>query len=244
MDAIRIGLSLRALRIRRRMTQAELAARAGVSRAAIARLERGGADGVTFRALARVTTALGASVNVRVLWQGEGLDRLLDTAHATITDTVLRLLRDEDWEVATEVTFNEYGERGAIDILAFHPASRSLLVIEIKSVVPDLGEMLATLDRKVRLAAKVARDRGWHPDTVSRMLVLPDDRTARRRVEQHASTFATALPNRTAASRRWLRKPTGTLAGLLFLSDVHHASTRHRVSARRPAVVHGGRTKN
>ena len=150
----------------------------GATRREGRRVARGGADRVTFRALAQVTTALGASVNVRVLWHGEGLDRLLDAAHATITDMVLRLLRDEGWEVATEVTFNEYGERGSIDILAFHPASRSLVVIEIKSVVPDLGEMLATLDRKVRFAAKVARNRGWHPDTVSRVLVFPDDRTA------------------------------------------------------------------
>jgi len=240
-DPIRLGLSLRALRIRRRMTQAQLGSATGLSRAAISRLERGHVERATLRTVTRVAAVLGATVTVRVLWQGEGLDRLLDAAHATITDTVLRLLRDEGWEVATEVTFNEYGERGSIDILAFHPASRSLLVIEIKSVVPDLGGMLGTLDRKVRLAQKIARHRGWHPTSVSRLLVLPDDRTARRRVEQHAATFATALPSRTAAVRRWLRTPVGTLAGLLFLSDVHHASTRHRVTGRCDGVVQRGR---
>jgi transcriptional regulator with XRE-family HTH domain len=243
MDAIRIGLSLRALRHRRRLTQQALARITDVSRATIARMERGGADRVTIATLVKISSALGASVSVRILWHGEGLDRLLDAAHADLTDAAVRLLRDAGWEIATEVTFNEYGERGSIDILAFHPASRSLVVIEIKSVVPDLGGMLATLDRKVRVAAKVARERGWHANTVSRILVLPEDRTARRRVEQHASTFATALPSRTVAVRRWLRKPVEGLAGLLFLSDVHHAGTRHRVRRARTSVVRGGGTK-
>jgi len=243
MDAMRIGLSLRALRVRRRLTQAQLAAKAGMSRAAIARLERGGADRVTFRVLAKVTTALGASVNVRVLWHGEALDRLLDAAHADLTDLVLRLLRDSGWDVATEVSFNVRGERGVIDILAFHPASGALLVIEVKSVVPDLQAMLATLDRKVRVAPVVAGERGWRAVAVSRLLVLPDDRTARRRVEQHASTFETALPSRTAAVRRWLRKPVGALAGVLFLSGVHQVSTRHRVPSSRTSTVRGGRAQ-
>ena len=60
----------------------------------------------------------------------------------------------------------------------------SLLVIEVKSVVPDLQAMLVTLDRKGRLAREIARDRGWQARTITRLLILPDDRTARRRVEE------------------------------------------------------------
>ncbi len=236
MDAIRIGLSLRALRIRRRLTQAELAAGAGLSRAAIARLERGHADRATLRTLVRVTGALGAALSVRILWHGEALDRLLDAAHADLADAILRLLTDTGWQVATEVSFNIRGERGSIDILAFHPLTASLLVIEIKSVVPDLQAMLATLDRKARVANILARERGWRARTVSRLIVLPDDRTARRRVERHAAIFAAALPARTVAVRRWLSNPEGDLAGVLFLSDVRQASTRHRVTRRSRSV--------
>jgi transcriptional regulator with XRE-family HTH domain len=243
MDAIRIGLSLRALRIRRRLTQSQLAAATGLSRAAIGRLERGHVERATLLSVTRVAAALDASVSVRILWHGEGLDRLLDSAHAHITDAVLRLLRSEGWEVATEVTFNDYGDRGSIDILAFHAMTGSLLVIEIKSVVPDLQAMLGTLDRKVRVGSKIARERGWQPETVSRLVVLPDDRTARRRVQEHASTFATALPSRTAAVRRWLRKPVGVLAGILFLTDAHQVSTRHRVRRATSSVVRAGQAK-
>lgn len=233
MDAVRFGLSVRALRRRRRLTQERLAAMVGVSRSTIARVERGHADAVTVRTLVRIATALGAAVSVRILWHGEGLDRLLDAAHADLTDAVLRLLRDSGWEVATEVSFNVRGERGTIDILAFHREMRSLLVIEIKSVVPDLQAMLGALDRKVRIAVEIARERGWRVDSLSRLLVFPDDRTARRRVDRHAAIFDAALPSRTAAVRTWLRSPTGTLAGILFLTNRHEAVTRHRVGAKR-----------
>jgi hypothetical protein len=205
-----------------------------LSRPTIARIERGGADAVTIRTLVRVAAALGARVNVRILWHGEALDRLLDAAHADITDAALRLLQESGWEVATEVSFNIRGERGTIDLLAYHAETGSLLVVEIKSVVPDLQAMLGTLDRKVRLASTVARDRGWRASTVSRLLVLPDDRTARRRVDRHAAIFRSALPARTSRVRRWLKGPVGVLAGIMFLSDVNQVSARHRVS-RRPA---------
>ena len=206
-----------------------------MSRGVIGRIERGRADRVPVYVLVKVSAALGASVSVRMLWHGEGLDRLLDADHATLTERMIGWLRDLGWDVATEISFNIRGERGSIDILAFHEPTGSLLIIEIKSVVPDLQAMLGTLDRKARLAIDVARERGWHVRTVSRLLVLPDDRTARRRVDQHGSTFGVALPARTVEVRRWLRAPSGTVAGLLFLSDAHHTSTRHRVGCPRSA---------
>jgi transcriptional regulator with XRE-family HTH domain len=104
MDAVRIGLSLRALRRRRHLTQSALGALIGLSRSSIARVERGHADRVTIATLMQIASALGASVNVRVLWHGEALDRLLDAAHADLTDMVLRMLRDTGWDVATEVS--------------------------------------------------------------------------------------------------------------------------------------------
>jgi transcriptional regulator with XRE-family HTH domain len=110
-DPIRVGLSLRALRIRRRLTQAQLAAMVHVSRATISRVERGQVDKVTLRTLARIAVALESRLEVRVLWHGEGLDRLLDAAHADLTDAVLRILVDDDWDVATEVSFNVRGDR-------------------------------------------------------------------------------------------------------------------------------------
>jgi transcriptional regulator with XRE-family HTH domain len=240
MDPVRFGLGMRALRRRRGWTQARVAAEAQVSRGVVGRIERGRADRVPIYVLVKVAAALGGSVSTRLLWHGEGLDRLLDAAHASTMEGTIDLLRSLDWDTATEVSFNIRGERGTIDILAFHAPTGSLLVIEVKSVVPDLQAMLGTLDRKVRLASEIARQRGWRVRTVSRLLVVPDDRTARRRIVQHRATFEVALPARTVAVRRWLRNPDGFLAGILFLPDVHHMGARHRVGSRRPA---GGATQ-
>ena len=235
MDVVRFGLGLRALRRKRGWTQDDLAAKTHVSRTAVWRIERGHADRVAVHVLVRVAAALGARIDVRLLWQGEGLDRLLDAGHADLVDRTLELLSDSHWLVATEVSFNVRGERGSIDILAFHPATGSLLVIEIKSVVPDMQAMLGGIDRKGRLAREVAQERGWEVTSVTRLLVLPDDRTARRRVDRHRAMFRTALPARTVEIRRWIGRPDGTMNGVLFMSDAHHPSARHRVSSRRLA---------
>lgn len=235
MDPSRLGADVRLLRRRRRWTQDRLGREAGVPRSVIGAIERGRADAVTSGRLGRVARALGGVLSVRILFRGEGLDRLRDERHARLVDAVVGRLRTTGWLVATEVSFNEFGERGSIDILAFHPATGALLVVEVKSVVPDLGGMLMTLDRKVRLARRIAREQlGWEATSVSRLLVLPEDRTARRRVTDHAATFEIALPARNVAVRRWLRDPGPAIAGLLFLPDDRPTDTRRRPTARPP----------
>jgi transcriptional regulator with XRE-family HTH domain len=235
MDVIRVGLGIRALRRRRMWSQRQLASNAGVSRSVIWRVERGQADKVAGHTLVRVAAALGARVEVRVLWQGEGLDRLLDARHASLVELVIELLTSSDREVAPEVSFNIRGERGSIDILAFHRRTGSLVVIEVKSVVPDIQAMLVGIDRKGRLARDIARERGWVVTSVTRLLVLPDDRTARRRVQVHSATINTMLPARTIAIRRWLRDPVGSMPGVLFVPDARYPGNRQRVPTKAAA---------
>ncbi len=177
----------------------------------------------------RVAGELGARLRVQLLAHGEDLDRLLDADHAEIVERVGALLRGHGWEVVPEATFNIWGERGSIDILAFHPPTGSLLIIEVKSAIPDVQATLAGIDRKARLATKVAGERGWRVRSVSRWLVVPDTTTTRRRIELHASTFASALPSRTVALRRWAAAPLGPVAGILFVPATTHSGHRHRI---------------
>jgi transcriptional regulator with XRE-family HTH domain len=232
MDPVRFGLAIRALRRRRSWTQEKLADEARMSSSAVSRVERGQGDRLSARTLANLATALGARISVRVLWQGEDLDRLLDGDHARLVEWVVRTLSDAGWMVVPEATFHIRGERGSFDVLAWHPATGHLLVVEVKSVVPDVQATLAGVDRKARLAPLVARERGWTPVAVSRMLVLPDDRTARRRLETFAATFDQAFPERTVALRRWIAQPNRAVSGVLFVSGATQAGSRHRV--RRP----------
>ncbi|HEU0236925.1 MAG TPA: helix-turn-helix domain-containing protein [Candidatus Limnocylindrales bacterium] len=231
MDGVRFGRQIRALRRRRRWRQDDLAEASGVSRGVVARIEQGFGDRVTVATLERVAQPLGARLTCRLDWHGEALDRLLDADHAAIVEQVVRILAADGWLYATEVSFSIFGERGSIDILAFHPVERIVLVIEVKSVMPAVQATFTTLDRKVRLPLDIARERGWVGRSVGRLLVVREDRTARRRVAEHEMTFRNALPDRSRAVRRWLARPTSVhpLAGLWFLTPDTQAVARQRV---------------
>ncbi len=241
MDISWVGRGVVALRQRRGWRQEDLAAAANVARSIVGRIERGLTRGVTVDALAAVAEAVGARLSIRLVWQGEDLDRLLDSAHASLVEAVVRLLVGLGWEVATEVTFSRFGERGSIDVLAYHPLLRVLIVIEVKSVVPDMQAMQSALDRKVRLAPVIARERGWEPVTVARMLVLADSSVNRRRVASHEAQLRTTMPARTREIVRWVTSPTATPAsGIWFLATVRgedgKRQRRSRIRVRRAPV--------
>jgi transcriptional regulator with XRE-family HTH domain len=229
---VALGRSFRALRIRRGLRQEDLARLAHVSRGMISKIERGEIAVVPLRVLRAVAGALGASLDLKLRWHGEGLDRLLDEAHARLVDATVVLLREAGWDVAVEVSFSIVGERGSVDVLAWHATTASLLVIEVKSVVPDSQAMLYGLDRKARLAPQMAEERGWECRNVGRLLVVGESRTARRRITALAATYDIALPDRNVEVRRWIRRPTGSLAGLLFLTIASPGSTKRASTAR------------
>lgn len=208
MDPIRFGRGIRALRQRRGWRQEDLAREARLSRGAVARIEQGRGDRVPYRVLATVAATLGARVFVRLEWQGELLDRLIDARHAMLVELVVRELSLHGWLVRTEATFNVYGERGSVDVIGLHSATGVCLVVEVKSALPELGAMLATLDRKVRLAKRIAEDAGWKPRSIARLLVVLDDRSTRRRLRAHAAILDAAFPIRGWDVRRWLRHPS------------------------------------
>ncbi len=240
MDAVRFGRGIRALRQRRAWRQLDLATAAGLSRGPIARIEQGRADRVTVATLDRVARALGAKVSVRLDAHGEELDRLLDAGHARLVERVVRELSGMGWSVATEVTFSIWGERGSIDVLAYRPTDEIVLVVEVKTVVPDIGSMLMTLDRKARLAAQVAAARGWRTRTTARLLVIAESTTTRRRLGLVEATLMAAFADRGRSVRRWLRRPLAgsSWSGLWILPNESQPILRRRKRVRRIAVTH------
>jgi hypothetical protein len=67
--------------------------------------------------------------------------------------------------------------------VAWHAPSATLHVVEVKTSLVSVEETLRRHDVKARLAARIVGDRfGWWPRNVARLLVLPDESTARRRV--------------------------------------------------------------
>jgi transcriptional regulator with XRE-family HTH domain len=215
----RIGRIIRALRRRRVWRQRDLAQAAGCSQNLISLIERGHVSRVSVRTLRTVAAVLDASLDLEIRWRGAALDRLLDEDHARLVAHVAQILRGLGWLVEIEVTYSEFGERGSFDLIAFHPSSRVLLAIEVKTELPSAEAVVRKLDEKGRLAARVAGERfSWRPGAVARLLVISDSPTQRARVARHELLFRASFPMRNVAIRRWLREPSGPMSGLWFFS--------------------------
>lgn len=238
----RVGRLLRMVRIQRGWRQQDLAALVGCSQRWISEIELGRLDAVTIGMMRKVGDILEVRVAVDAWWRrGDGL-RLLDEAHAGIVEHVLRHLVEAGWVVLPEWSFNHYGERGSIDIVAWHPGTRTLLLIEVKSRLDGVQELLHTFGRKVRLAPELlARERGWAAARVATMLVVSGSSAAREVVRRHATTFDAVWPERTLACRDFIGQPasgaTPFRGGIWFLATgagrgATTASQGHRVRRR------------
>jgi hypothetical protein len=206
----------------------------------IANVEMGRIGTMQVSTLRMVLAPFGLTYESYVRGLGADEDRVLDQRHATLMGASASWLATTGWEVLPEVSYSEFGERGSIDLLAWHPASASLLVIEVKTELASVEATLRKLDEKVRLAPTIARRLGWRPTSFSRLVILSDDRTQRRRVLTYASVLDRAYPTRTRQIRAWCRMPAGQIAGLMFQADPALGRQRRQTLRRRIRVVSAG----
>jgi transcriptional regulator with XRE-family HTH domain len=235
----RIGAAFKAVRQRRGWRQADVAHRARVSRGVVSLIERGHLDRVSVPAFRRVADALGVRAEISVTLPHGEIDRLLTAGHAVLHESLARhITRLPGWVHAPEVSFAVYGERGIIDILAFHPATGSLLVIELKTELVSLENLLGTMDIRMRHAAKVAGERGWRATTISSWVVLAESATNHRRVRSHQHALRAAFPADGRAMRRWLRRPSGSIRALSFWAHDSVTTANGVVAGRRRVRLH------
>lgn len=222
------------------MTQLELATAAGVSASSVSRVERGLLDTLSMRTIRSIAKVLEVRVELLPRSRAADFERVASGSHASLTEAVVAWLRGfAGWVVHPEIGFSNYGERGVIDLVCWHAASRALLIIELKTELVDINALLGVLNRYVRNAKSAVRPMGWQPLTVCRLLVVGDSEFNRKRVEAHTSLFRAALPHRVRSVRAWLREPTGELAGLMFFANRHPGTVTDRFATvrrvRRPA---------
>ncbi|HJP72007.1 MAG TPA: helix-turn-helix transcriptional regulator [Candidatus Limnocylindria bacterium] len=242
MQNAQLGRVARAIRHRLRWRQEDVAGKARVHRSVVSRLERGLVGNLDVDAVRAIFDALGAKLELRVLWHGPQLDRLLDEAHAALAAAWKSRLEHWAWLVRVEVSYSRYGERGRIDLLAFHPGLRILLVVEVKTDLVDAQGLLGPLDVKARLARSIAADLGWTaPALVVPVVLFRDDSTIHRRVRRLAPLFA-GFDRVGRPATSWLRSPSLADAphGLLLFSNLAYGSQtspaigRQRIRASKP----------
>lgn len=183
-------------------SQAELALRAGLSQPMISRLERGQTMDVTIGTAWRVLEAMGArpSLTVEPPYLGDRA-RQRDAAHARCTSHVGRRLERSGWLVAREVEVGGGRSRGWIDVLAFHPLTGLLLVIEVKTELHDLGQVERTLGWYEREAWASARRLGWRPRRVYSALLLLATEANEQRLRSNREAIHSGFPVRAAELR-------------------------------------------
>ena len=155
-------------------------------------------------------------VDLVARWRAGDLDRLLNAKHSQLHELVARWFEKElpAWILAPEVSYAIYGERGVVDIVAWHPGRRAIVVIELKTDIVDVNQLIGKVGEKARLIRQVVRDRGWDPLTVSTWVIVASGRTNRARLAAHRAVLRAAFPADGRALRSWLSDPVGQMAAL------------------------------
>lgn len=197
MRDLEAGRLLRMLRIRRGWRLRDVAQRCGLSTATVGRTELGSIGSV------RVLRAHAAALDVRAEWRlvGRGADlaRLLDEEHAAIVEALAAAFQRDGWRVEAEASYSEYGERGRVDLLAFHADGRILAVVEVKTELADLQDLFGGLSVKARLAPRLAGRLNWGAARVVSVLAVAATARNRSVVGLHPALFG-------PFERRWLRE--------------------------------------
>lgn len=204
---VHVGSQVRNLREETGLTQAVLAAGAGINRSHVARIEEGTAR-PSMEVLVAVAATLGADLGVR-LFPGPG-PRLRDRLQAPIVEALLRRLHAR-WMATPELPVPK--ARGFIDVaLALRGAALGL-ACEVHS---ELRSVEAVLRRLLEKAGALA-ELGTHGSSVSTLLVVRSTLATREIVRLHESTFAAAFPARIDEALAALCGPDAPWAGPALL---------------------------
>ena len=238
----KVGAKLRLARLRRSLRQADVALAAGISRNTVSKAELGQLGRLSVDVIDRLTDALGVWLELDVRSRDSDLDRGLNARHALLGERVMAwIVGRPGWSAVPEVSFAIGRESGVIDILAFHVPSGQLAIIELKTGIYDVDEILGTLDRKERLAGSVARRQGWVVRGTSVWLIVAESSTNRRRIAAHRTLVGSRLPAHGHAFRRWFRSPSGGVRGVAFWSNDLVGRVTGEIAARERVRRAGGR---
>lgn len=227
-----LGRLFRMTRFHRGWTQQELASRARISPSTISRVESGLGSRYRMAVIQQHGNALGLRVELGVSGRGGDAGRLLDDEHAAIVEHVAGMLLAAGWLVEAEASFNVYGERGRIDLIAFHASTGTLLVVEAKTAIVDLQGLFGSLNVKHRLAPKIAAERGWQARSVRLLVSVAAVNRNREIVASHATLFE-GFERNGARIRAWIQRPRPSGNLLLYVAAGSVSRTRWLAAKRR-----------
>jgi len=151
-----------------RLTQRQLGALVGISQSVVCDIEAARQPELSLQRFEGLIRAMGGRLRIDI--DRPFIDesaRLDDLVHARCCLSAAHRLERLGWEVETEVEVGGDRSRGWIDILAFHPVTGSLLVVEVKTEIHDLGQLERRQGWYEREAPRAASRFGWRPRRVA-----------------------------------------------------------------------------
>lgn len=239
--ATQIGQLVRGARTTMAWSQERLSVRSNVPQSVISRLERGIHSGVDFDDLERLARAMGGTFHIRL--DAPFLTdraRQKDRVHAACVAYVLRRLLRGGWMAASEVEISGRFGPGWIDVLAWHPATGALLVIEVKTEIRDLGQIQRTLGWYESRATVAARRLGWSPRQVHAALILLDTGAVANALRANRALLEIEVPRRSKDLAAFIASPSVLVRPGRSLAVIDPLS--RRAAWLGPSTIDGRRT--
>ncbi len=178
------------------LTLEAVAQATGISASYLARIERGHVN-PTFDTAERIATTLGLQLVLDIrppVFLGS--PPIGDLVHARCSAYVDRRLRAAGWSTAREVPVVDGRYRGWIDLLAFDPTNGSLVIIEIKTRLDDVGALERQLSWYERSAASLAGERGWSARSIRSVVLFLASEDVERTIRTNRDAMSVAFPRR------------------------------------------------
>jgi transcriptional regulator with XRE-family HTH domain len=225
--AASLGAQVSAARKRRRWTTQQLADRAGVSRALVYRVERG--DLSTLETYVRFGAVLGLRL-------AASLDdprtrarphRAEDPVHAAIVEMLAARHAAPGRLVTADEPFQHYQFAGRADLVVIDPAGPDLLHHEVKTAIPNVGELAGSWNVKRQYLARALAERhairsGFR--SVTHVLTIAWTADCLRVLRVRAATFRTLGPDDPIGFATWWegRVPAsrGSVASVILLDPI------------------------
>jgi hypothetical protein len=189
----------------------------------IVRIEAGQAN-PSLQLVERIAEALGLDIQllIRPPIFPAG-PRTRDVVHARCSAYVDRRLRALGWATAREVEVVHGHSHGWIDLLAFDRRTRTLLIIEIKTRLDDLGGLERQIGWYERMAWQAARARGWRPSRVITCVLALASDEVERVVRDQRDLIRIAFPMRAVDL---IMDPAAAASGARSLALINPSSRR------------------
>lgn len=185
------------------VTQLELARSVGISRSHIAGIETGRVD-PSLDLVWSIADRLGLDLELVARPPLAIARRRGDLVHARCSGHIDGRFRGAGWLTARELEVASGRAHGWIDILAFDPRSRTLIIVEIKTRLDDIGDVERQMSWYERNAFSLARSIGWLPKRSLSWLLLLASEEIESQLSLHRLVLRRAFPDRAPAMREIL----------------------------------------